>query len=153
MASNTAYLAALRMLAQRELSEEQLRRRLVRRGHADDEVDAALAQLRAEGAVSDSRAAEAIARTETALRRRGRLRVTRQIERAGIGPSIARQAVDAAFETIDDGALLEEALTRRLRGGRHDRRRARARPLYRYLVGQGFEPDQVLIALRKRKAV
>jgi regulatory protein len=153
MASNTAYLAALRMLAQRELSEEQLRRRLVRRGHADDEVDAALAQLRAEGAVSDSRAAEAIAHTETALRRRGRLRVTRQIERAGIGSSIARQAVDAAFETIDDGALLEEALTRRLRGGRTIADERELARLFRYLVGQGFEPDQVLIALRKRKAV
>ena len=153
MASNTAYLAALRMLAQRELSEEQLRRRLVRRGHADDEVDAALAQLRAEGAVSDSRAAEAIAHTETALRRRGRLRVTRQIERAGIGSSIARQAVDAAFETIDDGALLEEALTRRLRGRRTIADEREIARLFRYLVGQGFEPDQVLIALRKRKAV
>jgi SOS response regulatory protein OraA/RecX len=140
------------MLSQRELSEDQLRARLVRRGHPDDEVDTAVARLRAEGAVNDTRAAEAIAHTETALRRRGRLRVKREIERAGIAPEIARQAVEAAFETLDDGALLEETLTRRLRGDRTIADERELARLFRYLVGQGFEPDQVLIALRKRKA-
>jgi regulatory protein len=148
----TAYLDALRMLARRELSEAQLRERLVRRGHADDAVEAALGQLRAEGAVNDARAAEAIAHTETTLRRRGRLRVTRQIERAGIAPAIARQAVDAVFDTLDDGALLEEALTKRLRGAETIADERELARLFRYLVGQGFEPERVLIALRKRKS-
>ena len=86
------------------------------------------------------------------LRRRGRLRVKRQIERAGIAPAIARQAVDAVFDTLDDGALLEEALTKRLRGaGTIADERELAR-LFRYLVSQGFEPERVLIALRKRKS-
>jgi SOS response regulatory protein OraA/RecX len=101
--------------------------------------------------VNDARVADAIAHSEMTLGSRGRLRVTRRIERAGIASAIARQAVDAAFATLDEGALLEEALTRRLRGARKIADERELARLYRHLVGQGFEPDQVLIALRKRK--
>jgi SOS response regulatory protein OraA/RecX len=100
--------------------------------------------------VSDARAAEAIVRAET-RRRRGPLRVKRQVERAGIAPAIARQAVDAAFDALDDEALLEEALTRRLRGAATIAGERELARLFRYLVGQGFEPERVLVALKKRK--
>src|SRR5690606_16774115 len=95
----------------------------------------------------DVRVAAAIARTETGVRRRGRLRVRQAIERAGIAPATARQVTDETFAMLDPGALLESALARRLRGvaGPLDDRQAQR--LYRYLTGQGFEPDQVRLAL------
>jgi regulatory protein len=145
------YVVALKMLARRELSEAQVRDRLARKGHDPDAVDRAIERLRAERAIDDARVADAIAHTATAVRRRGRLRVRSEIERAGIASATARRAVDAVFQTVDDDALLEEALARRLRGRNRAADERELARLFRYLVGQGFEPDRVLNALRKRK--
>ena len=103
------------MLARRELSEAQVRQRLSRRGHEPESIDAAVERLKHERAIDDVRVAEAIARTETTIKRRGRLRVRRQIEHAGIAPPTARRAVDEVFGDIDDQALIEAALAKRLR--------------------------------------
>ena len=145
------YIDALKMLGRRELSESQIRQRLARKGHAEEDVEAAVVRLKGERAIDDTRVAAAIARTETAVKRRGKLRVRRQIENAGIAPDVARQALDAVFDEVDDDALLQAALGRRLRGDRvidDDREFQR---LYRYLIVQGFESDRVLRALRARR--
>ena len=147
----TAYVDGLRMLGRRELSEAQVRQRLARKGHQPDEIDAAVDRLRQERAIDDARVAEAIAHTETTVRRRGKLRVRRQIEQAGIAPATARHAIDEVFADIDGEALLEEALRRRLRGRDRLDDEAEFRRLFRYLVGQGFEPDRVMSILRKYK--
>jgi regulatory protein len=148
----SAYLDGLRMLGRRELSEAQVRQRLARKGHEPDAVDAAVARLRAERAIDDARVAEAIAHTETAVRRHGKLRVRRQIEQAGIAPATARTALDSVFDAVDDAALLEAALARRLRGRDRLTDETEFRRLFRYLVGQGFEPDRVMAILKKHKA-
>ena len=140
------------MLARRELSEAQVRQRLARRQHDADAIDSAIARLKEAGSIDDARTAAAIAQTELAVRRRGRLRARRQIEAAGIASSLAQRAVDAAFADVEDDALLAAALDKRLRGRAgiaDDRERQR---LYRYLIGQGFESDRVIAALRRRRA-
>ena len=143
-----AYLDALKMLARRELSEAQIRQRLARREHAADDIDAAVERLRSERAIDDRRVAEAIARTQSSIKRRGKLRIRREIEHAGISRATARTVVDEIFADVDADALLEQALAKRLRGhGKIDGEKELNR-LYRYLVGQGFEPDRVLAALR-----
>jgi regulatory protein len=144
-----AYVDALKMLGRRELSEAQIRQRLARREHAPDAIDAAVARLREERAIDDARVAAAIARTETGIRKRGRLRVRRKIESAGISPATARHAVDEVFGALDDDGLLESALAKRLRGGAAIADEREFNRLYRYLVGQGFEPPRVLALLKK----
>jgi len=55
------------------------------------------------------------------------------------------------FDAIDTTALLQAAVARRLRGRvRLEDERERAR-LFRYLVGQGFEADRIMEALRALK--
>jgi regulatory protein len=139
------------MLARRELSEAQVRQRLARRSHDSDQIDDAVARLKHERAIDDRRVAEAIARTETSLRKRGRLRVKRKIESTGISSSVARDAVDETFDGIDADALLEAALTKRLRHGKTVADDREFNRLYRYMVSQGFEPDRVLARLRKSR--
>jgi regulatory protein len=146
-----AYIDGLKMLGRRELSEAQVRQRLARREHSDDDIDAAVARLKDERALDDVRVAEAIARTQLAIRGRGRLRVRQEIERAGIGKALARQAVDAAFAEVDDDQLLETALLKRLHGRTviaDDREQQR---LYRFLISQGFDADRIIRALRARR--
>jgi regulatory protein len=150
--SDDTYLTALKMLARRELSEAQLRQRLLRRQHDPDAIDAAIARLKSDRSLDDERVAGAIARSETGLRKRGRYRVTRQIEAAGIASAIAKRAVDETFAAIDGDALLGQALARRLRGRPRIADDREFQRLYRYLVGQGFEPDRVLALLRSKSA-
>ena len=145
-----AYLAGLKMLGRRELSEAQVRQRLARRGYEPDSVDAAVARLRQERAIDDARVAEAIVRTQSSIRGRGRLRVLRAVESAGIAAAIARRAVDDVFEGLDPDALLEASLAKRLDEREPITDDAEFRRLYRYLIGQGFDADRIIAALKAR---
>ena len=147
----TAYVDALKMLARRELSEAQVRQRLARHGHDAEAIDEAVARLRQERAIDDARVAEAIARSESSLRRRGKVRARRRIEVAGISSAAARDAVNEVYGAIDADALLEAALAKRLRGRQAIADDREFQRLYRYLIGQGFESDRVLALLRKLK--
>jgi regulatory protein len=149
----SAYVDGLKMLARRELSEMQVRQRLARKGHEPEAIDAAVTRLREERAIDDTRVAEAIARTKTSIRRRGEVRVRMQIERAGIDKSPAKRAIDEVFETVDDGALLEASLSKRLHGRDTIADDRECQRLYRYLVSQGFQSDRILNALNARKAL
>jgi regulatory protein len=146
-----AYVDGLKLAAGRELSEAQIRQRLVRKGHAQPEIDAAIERLKDERAIDDVRVAETIARTETLTRRRGKLRVRMQIERAGISSATARKAVDDVFGELDADALLEAALTRRLLGRDRIEDDKEFQRLYRYLLNQGFDGDRVMHALQARR--
>jgi len=143
------YLAALRLLGRRELSEAQIRARLVRRQYDEVDIDQAITRLKSDRSLDDARVAAAIARTEVALRLRGRRRVRRQIEAAGIAPELAARAVEDTFAEVDEDALLARAFEKARRGrtgATDERERGR---LYRLLLGQGFEADRVLARLRK----
>lgn len=147
-----AYLAALRLLGRRELSEFQVRQRLARKGHAEADIDAAVERLKSERAIDDARVAAAIARTSVTVKRRGRLRIRRDIEAAGIEPSVARAALDEVLDGTDAEALLQSALGRRLRGDRLIEDNREFQRLYRFLAGQGFESGRILKALNARRS-
>lgn len=150
--SRATYLAGLRLLARRELSEAQLRQRLARRGHAATHVDDAIARLKAERALDDGRTAEAIARTAIAVRGRGRARAARDIARAGIAAATTERALDRAFADVDADDQLRAALEKRLRGRPTISGLQEMQRLYRHLIGQGFDADRVLPLLRRRLA-
>jgi regulatory protein len=146
--NRAAYLDGIKMLSRRDLSEAQVRQRLALRAHGVDAIDAAILRLREERAIDDARVAEAIARMETGIRRRGKIRVRLQIERAGIDKAVARKAIDEVFGALDDDTLLEASLNKRLRGREQIQDDREFQRLFRYLIGQGFEADRVSAKLR-----
>ena len=145
----SAYSIALTLLAVRELSESQLRARLIRRKVDPDDVDDAIARLKADGTLNDRRVAVALARMESAIKHRGRARVMQKVRQAGIDGDTAADAVREVFEDVDENALLERALERRLRGtpARDLDERGRAR-VVRALAAQGFSLERILKKLR-----
>ena len=147
--SNDTYIAALRMLARRELSEAQVRQRLARRCESQESIDEAIARLKSDRSIDDERVAGAIARSQAAGRNRGRRRVLQQIEAAGIDKSIASRAVDQVFEDLDPDALLSASLEKRLHGRDRIADDREFQRLFRYLSAQGFESDKILAHLRK----
>jgi regulatory protein len=144
-----AYITALTMLSARELSEAQLRTRLKRREIDADEIDEAIARLKADRTLNDRRVALAIARMESAIKHRGRSRVLQKVRQAGIADEIAEDAVREIFEEVDENALLNRAFERRLRGktAKELDEKGRAR-IIRGLAAQGFSLDAILKRLK-----
>ncbi len=148
-----AYTTALALLSRRELSAAQLRTRLARRKFESDDIDATIGRLLKDGTLDDRRVAVAAARLEGAIRHRGRRRVLQRVQQLGISASLAKVAVDEVFGDLDEAALLDRAIEKRLRGAsaRTLDPKAMAR-VVRSLVGQGFEPGKIYARLRTRGA-
>jgi SOS response regulatory protein OraA/RecX len=108
-------------------------------------VDLALSRLTRDHTLDDGRVARAAARVEAQIRGRGPARVRQKLLALGIAPDVAQEAVADAFLDVDEAALLEQALARRLRGkppgDLDDRARAR---IIRGLIGQGFSVGAVM---------
>jgi len=147
----SAFAEGLRLLARRELSEAQIRERLARKAFEPSLIEDAIERLRRSGAVDDTRVALAAARTEALVRRHGRLRARRQLAAIGIPPDVAASAVEEAFAAVDEPALIDRALARRLRGpNARIADAAHFRRLHQYLVRQGFPPETVTTLLRRK---
>jgi regulatory protein len=145
-----AYTTALTLLSRRELSARQLRERLARRHFAREDIDSAIERLTSDRTVDDRRVALASARMEAAIKGRGKRRVRQAVQRLGVSADIAESAVDEVFGEMDEAALLDRALEKRLKGvsvrDLDDKARAR---IIRHLIAQGFEPAHVLRLLRR----
>jgi regulatory protein len=151
VSGSDAYATALNLLARRELSEAQVRDRLTRRGFDASGINAAVARLAADRAIDDRRVATAVARLEALVRVRGRQRVLQKVRALGIADDVAREAVAAAFEDVDEDALIERAVARRLRGRpAAGLDRTSTRKLVAALVRQGFAAPAVLAWLGRQ---
>jgi regulatory protein len=147
-ARSAAHAAALRLVAGREMSAARLRERLLARGFPGEAVDEAVGRLTGAGILDDRRAAQAAARTLVTVRRRGRHRVGRELERLGFAKDLARDATQAVLADADERAVLDKVVASRLRG----RRTIPDPPAYRRLFGallrRGFPADLIRAALR-----
>jgi regulatory protein len=146
-----AYTLALTWLSRRELSTRQVRERLARRDVPPDEIERAVQRLTSDRTLDDRRVALAAARTDIAIKRRGRRRVLHHLQQLGIDRGTAAAAVEEVFGDTDEAALLDQAIERSLRGraaatlDRNDMAR-----VVRRLVSQGFEPGAVYARLRRK---
>ena len=149
----SASVLALGWLAGRDLSAAEIQLRLRRAGCPDDIIHRTIEHLRFTRAIDDERVAMSRARVEARLRGRGRSRVLLRLRSIGIDDETARRAVDAAFEELDQAAMLDKALARRLKGAESlVRTPAEYRRVYDALVRQGFAPTDVRRALDRRRA-
>jgi regulatory protein len=144
-----AYTTALTLLARRELSAEQLRARLLRHKLQPAAIDAAIERLTRDRTLDDRRVALAAARVEATIKGHGKRRVLQSLQRLGVSADIAKTAVDEVFSDVDEIALLDRAIAKRLKGAPLCSldRNAKAR-IVRRLVAQGFAPSQVFARLR-----
>ena len=145
----SAYIDGLKLLGRRELSVVQLRSRLIDREHSPEEADEAVAKLLETGALDDRRVARAYARTASKIKGRGRLRVARELQALGINRDIAAEAVAEVFSDLDERALIDRAIQKKLRGGKKPETMQERARVYQFLMRQGFTPAAVALALRR----
>ena len=145
----SAYADGLKLLAGRELSEADLRARLVHREHPPEAIDTAVERLKETGALDDRRVARAYARTASKVKGRGRLRVARELQTMGIARDVITEAVAEVFGDLDERSLIDRAIQKKMRGGKKPTTVQERARLYQYLMRQGFTPAAVSVALRK----
>ena len=145
----SAYTDALKLLARRELSEQQLRERLIDREHPPDEIDRVVTHLLESKTLDDARVARAYARTAAAVKGRGRLRVMRELGAMGIARETVSEALAEVFADVDERALIAKALQKKMHGRPRIANQAEHARLYQYLMRQGFTPAGIVAALRR----
>ena len=134
---------ALRLLARREHSREELRRKLAVHAAEGEDVNAILDDLAQRGWLSDARFAEQAARARA--RRFGPLKVVQFLRSRGLGDEIIAAGVRAAGS---EGASSIESIWRsRFREAPvDDREKARQ---VRFLQGRGFPLDEIFRFFRE----
>ena len=135
---------ALRLLSRRDYTTAELRRKLTEREFPAEAIDDALASLTTDRLLDDRRAAAAHVRTASRVKRRGRLRIQRELEARGVDRQVIRELLDE-LPPEDESAAIAEFLRRRHAGpiGMADRRR-----LFQQLMRRGFTADVIAKALK-----
>lgn len=135
---------AKRLLARREHSRDELRRKLARIAVEGEDVDGVIEALAQKGWLSDARYAEQAVRAKS--RRFGPLKVAHGLRAKGVSDETIAAAFHAAGE--DGAADLKRVWNSRFSAlPNNDRERARQ---VRFLQGRGFPLDDILKYLRTR---
>jgi regulatory protein len=134
---------ALRLLARREHSRDELRRKLAGHAMEGEDVEALLDDLAQRGWLSDVRFAEQTIRTKA--RRFGPFKLAQQLRARGVD----EEAIAAAFHAAgaDGQSSLEAVWKTRFREMPADEREL-ARQV-RFLQGRGFALDDILRYLKE----
>jgi regulatory protein len=134
-----AQRAALRALARRPHARFDLKRRLVKKQHPPQAVDAALDRLAARGLLDDGRFAQQYAAVR-ATRGKGPARLVRDLIAQGVDRSVAEQAVGRALaeEGLDPVIEARAAAAKRARQLRDLPGPVRKRRLLAFLVRRGY---------------
>src|SRR5262249_33120991 len=107
---------AARALSARAQSLSELRTRLRKRAASKEDVDQVMSRLKEAGFVNDRKFAGTFAEWRRENQGLGRTRVLRDLMARRVAPAVAREAVDAAYQQVDEIALIEAFLARKYRG-------------------------------------
>jgi len=137
---------AMRFLARREHSREELRRKLATKVEEGENLEAVLDELAAKGWLSDARYAEHTIRAKA--RRYGPLKVQHYLKSRGVDEQSIAAGLHAAG--ADGAPQLETIWKSRFREAPQDERE-KARQV-RFLQGRGFALDAIFRFLKSLRA-
>jgi len=127
------------LLARREHTRQELRRKLERKGCDGTLVEEVLAQLAAEGLLSDGRFAESYVNARVA-RGEGPARIRAALREKGVDEALIAEALEGV--EADWRALAEAAWRKRFAGKPPQDHKERARQA-RFLQQRGFTMEQI----------
>ena len=139
------------MLARAPRAVRDLRRRLLLKGEAESDVDAAIERLTAAGLVDDAAYARAFVRSKVSSQGFSRRRLQQELAKRGVARDVADAAIIEVLhdDEVDEGANIERAALKKLRTLRGLDEETRRRRLYAYLGRRGYSADQVRAALER----
>ena len=139
------YARALDLLARAPRSVRDLRRRLVLKGEAEADVDAAIERLADAGFLDDAAYARALVRSKVSSQAFSRRRLHQELAKRGVARDVADAAVAEVLhdDEVDEVANIERAASKKLRTLRGLDETTRRRRLYAYLARRGYEIGDV----------
>lgn len=149
-AENGAYAHALRLLTVRPRSAADLRRRLHKKEHPQEQIDAAIARCRELNYINDPRTAHERTR---ALIRNGKVgpRIRQQLYKEGFEAQDIEDAIENCMSEHDEREILAEVFARRFAARNidlHDPRQRRR--IVGYLQRRGFNLNRILEHIYER---
>ena len=140
---------ALRFLAQRPRSEQEVRRRLRRAGVADDAEEAVISQLRQNALVDDTAFAEYWVEQRQSFRPRGARLLRAELRQHGIDPRAAEAAAETTeASAVDDAYRAAQKRARQLGAAAADERAFKTR-LGQFLGRRGFDWETISAAVNR----
>lgn len=143
--ARTALSEAVRALARREHSTEELRTRLLRKGYTPDDIEAAIARCIDDGWLSDQRFAETIVRYRQSMGK-GPRRIAYELREKGVDEAIIQSVLDSERQDWETSCL---RVYQRKFGNQPPPDGAARAKIFRFLVSRGFTVEQINLTLSK----
>jgi len=152
LSGTSAMEAALRLLAHRDRSEEELARRLARRDYPEEEIRDVLERCSRLGYLDDLRFARLRARSLYDNGRAVGLRLLQDLMQRGIDEQTARNVLEELNEETDEDDLLKTSLQRRFADfdfATADEKQRRR--VINFFLRRGFPLNRVLAILKNER--
>jgi regulatory protein len=146
---------AARALSARAYTVSELKTRLKKRAARAEDVDTVLGRLKEAGMVNDRRLAANFAEWRRDSQGMGKTRVMRDLMARRVAPALAKEAVETAFEGVDEVAMIEAFLKRKYRGkdlGALLQEQKQLASAFRKLRGAGFSTGTSIKVLKRYAA-
>jgi regulatory protein len=146
---------AARALSARAYTVSELKTRLTKRAAQKEDVDTVLGKLKDAGMVNDRRFAGSFADWRRESQGMGKTRVMRDLMARRVAPAVAKEAVEASFEGVDEIAMIEAFLKRKYRGknlGALFKEQKELMSAFRKLRGAGFSTGNSIRVLKRYAA-
>lgn len=144
-----AYDRALGMLAARDRSAAELRRKLLQKGVEAAHAEVAVARLVERGIVDDAKYARALVRSKALGGGASRRRVSQELGRRGVDRGVADEAVAEVWreEEVDQREAAERLARKRLSSLGGLEPLVQRRRLYAFLARRGYDADEIRHAI------
>lgn len=136
---------AIRILAARPRSENQLRQRLMSKAWAEGElVEECIARLTEMGYINDLSFAENYANHRLQVRPEGRSRIRQELARKDVSRETIDEALNTVFEETSEESLIERAIEKHMRIHGRPRTPQQSKKLFGHLIRRGFDYSLIM---------
>jgi regulatory protein len=143
-----AFQRAVKLLAAKPRSIEELRERLAERCSSKPVIETVIARLREYGYLDDERYALGYAAAKVRQQPIGRRRLELSLAKKKVDRTVADEALDQVFAETPEADLLDRAIEKRVRLRGPPKTRAESKSLFDHLLRQGFPFDLVADKVR-----
>ena len=143
-----AFQRAVKLLAAKPRSIEELRERLAERCSSKTVIETVIARLREYGYLDDERYALGYAAAKVRQQPVGRRRLELSLAKKKVDRTVADEALNQVFAETPEADLLDRAIEKRVRLRGRPKTRAESKSLFDHLLRQGFPFDLVADKVR-----
>ena len=137
------YEIAVRALARRARSTNEVRAILAKRKGDKEDIEAVLRRLREHGYLDDARFARSYVASRLENDRLGPRRVRQDLAARRVHPELIQKTVRAAYEDVDERELLRQYIQKKVRIQSGTPKASAVAALYRRLLRAGFRSDTI----------